>query len=68
MKLDLHFARYEPYHLARLASAREALAPLGWEVAGVETAGHDATYGWRSETAKGIDRISLTALTGNSLS
>jgi glycosyltransferase involved in cell wall biosynthesis/2-polyprenyl-3-methyl-5-hydroxy-6-metoxy-1,4-benzoquinol methylase len=46
MKLALHFTRYGPYHHARLASARQALKPLGWEVIGLETAGRDATYGW----------------------
>jgi 1,2-diacylglycerol 3-alpha-glucosyltransferase len=42
----IHFARFGPYHHARLKSASEALAPLGWDVVGLETAGNDATYAW----------------------
>jgi 1,2-diacylglycerol 3-alpha-glucosyltransferase len=47
MRLVLHFARFGPYHLARLRSVAEELAPLGWEVIGLQTASTDATYEWR---------------------
>lgn len=46
MRLLLHFARFGPYHHARLRAAHEQLEPLGWEVIGLETAGTDATYAW----------------------
>jgi glycosyltransferase involved in cell wall biosynthesis len=49
-RLLLHFARYGPYHHARLRAAHEALTPLGWEVIGLETAGTDATYAWDEGT------------------
>lgn len=45
-RLLIHFARYGPYHHARLRAAHGVLAPLGWEVIGLETAGTDATYAW----------------------
>ena len=49
-RLVIHFQRFGPYHLARLSSARDALACHGWDVVGLETAGMDATYGWKSTT------------------
>ncbi|MGE9269981.1 MAG: glycosyltransferase family 4 protein [Verrucomicrobiales bacterium] len=49
--LAIHFARFGPYHLARIEAARAVLAPLGWEVIGLETGGGDATYAWREEKA-----------------
>jgi glycosyltransferase involved in cell wall biosynthesis len=52
-RLLLHFARYGPYHHARLRSAHEVLTPLGWEVIGLETAGTDATYAW--DETKGMN-------------
>jgi 1,2-diacylglycerol 3-alpha-glucosyltransferase len=45
-RLLIHFARYGPYHHARLRAAHTVLAPLGWEVIGLEIAGTDATYVW----------------------
>jgi 1,2-diacylglycerol 3-alpha-glucosyltransferase len=45
-RLLIHFARYGPYHQARLRAAHMVLAPLGWEVIGLEIAGTDATYAW----------------------
>ena len=45
-KIAIHFARFGPYHLARLESTVEALEPLGWKVVALETAGTDATYEW----------------------
>lgn len=44
--LLIHFARYGPYHYARLRAAVEVLEPLGWQVMGFETAGSDTTYAW----------------------
>lgn len=60
-RLLIHFARYGPYHLARLRSAREALAPLGWEVIGLETAGNDETYAWEETHPAGQDPQVVTA-------
>ncbi len=54
MRLLIHFARFGPYHHARLRAAHEVLAPLGWEVIGLEMAGTDATYAW-DETKGGSD-------------
>ena len=48
--LVVHFARFGPYHLARIESARVALAEIGWDVCGLETGGGDATYAWHQET------------------
>jgi len=53
MRLLLHFARYGPYHHARLRSVQAELAPLGWEVIGLQTASTDATYDWREDTSAG---------------
>ena len=50
MLLAIHFARLGPYHLARLRSACEVLAPLGWRVVALEIAGADATYEWERES------------------
>jgi glycosyltransferase involved in cell wall biosynthesis len=53
MLLAIHFARLGPYHLARLRSACEVLAPLGWRVVALEIAGADATYEWERESGGG---------------
>jgi glycosyltransferase involved in cell wall biosynthesis len=53
MLLAIHFARLGPYHLARLRSACEVLAPLGWRVLALEIAGADATYEWEQESGGG---------------
>jgi glycosyltransferase involved in cell wall biosynthesis len=59
--LVLHFARYGPYHYARLKAAAEVIEPLGWQVVGLETAGTDATYAW-DETKRGdSERQVITA-------
>jgi glycosyltransferase involved in cell wall biosynthesis len=52
--LVIHFARYGPYHLARLRVAAAVLAPLGWEVIGLEIATTDATYAW-DDSKSGAD-------------
>jgi 1,2-diacylglycerol 3-alpha-glucosyltransferase len=46
MRLLLHFARFGPYHRARLCALAEVLRPEGWEVIGLETASTDSTYAW----------------------
>jgi glycosyltransferase involved in cell wall biosynthesis len=46
MRFLIHFARFGPYHHARLRAAQDVLSQLGWEVIGLETAGNDATYAW----------------------
>lgn len=46
MRLLIHFARFGPYHHARLRAAAAELRPFGWEVIGLETASTDATYAW----------------------
>jgi glycosyltransferase involved in cell wall biosynthesis len=53
MLLAIHFGRLGPYHLARLRSACEVLAPLGWRVVALEIAGSDATYEWEQEFGGG---------------
>jgi glycosyltransferase involved in cell wall biosynthesis len=64
MRLIIHFARYGPYHHARLRAAHEVLSPQGWEVIGLETAGQDATYAWdESKGAGGGPRV-VTAFPG----
>jgi 1,2-diacylglycerol 3-alpha-glucosyltransferase len=50
--LVIHFARFGPYHYARLRAAATVMEPHGWRVLGLETAGTDATYGW-DETKRG---------------
>jgi glycosyltransferase involved in cell wall biosynthesis len=63
-RLIIHFARYGPYHHARLRAAHEALAPLGWEVVGLETAGTDATYAWDEATGGTSGPKVVTAFPG----
>lgn len=48
-KLAVHFARFGPYHLARLGTAAPLLLPAGWQLIGLETAAQDHTYAWRHE-------------------
>lgn len=63
-RLLIHFARYGPYHHARLSAAHEVLSPLGWEVHGLETAGTDATYAWdESKPSDDAPRV-ITAFPG----
>lgn len=50
-RLCVQWPRLGPYHLARLRAAHARFAREGWDVVAVETAGDDATYGWRQETA-----------------
>ncbi|MGB0154253.1 MAG: glycosyltransferase family 4 protein [Verrucomicrobiales bacterium] len=50
--LAIQFARFGPYHLARINAAVEALAKSDWNVVGLETAGSDETYAWREEKAE----------------
>ena len=49
-RLLVHFARFGPYHLARLDAAAAVLGQSGWEVLGLETGGSDVTYAWREES------------------
>lgn len=44
--LAIHFARFGPYHAARLRSAAVACRVLGWNVFGLEIASSDFTYAW----------------------
>lgn len=62
--LLVHFARYGPYHHARLRAAAELLAPLGWEVTGLETAGTDATYAWDENKPESEGVRVITAFPG----
>lgn len=64
MRLLIHFARFGPYHHARLKAAHEVLAPLGWEVLGLETAGTDATYAWDEAKAVSDGPRVVTAFPG----
>lgn len=49
-RIAIHFQRYGPYHKARLASACQQLAAIGWGAIGLETASTDAVYQWQSES------------------
>ncbi|MBT8038323.1 MAG: glycosyltransferase family 4 protein [Verrucomicrobiae bacterium] len=49
MKVAIHFARFGPYHLARISAAAEVLGSEGWNVVGLETGGADETYAWNEE-------------------
>lgn len=60
----VHFARFGPYHHARLWSVADALAPLGWEVVGLETAGTDATYAWDETSGGAFGPRVITAFPG----
>ena len=51
MRLIVHFARFGPYHHARLRAVAGELAPFGWEVIGLQTASMDTTYDWRESKA-----------------
>ncbi len=50
-RLCVQWPRFGPYHLARLAAAHRHLYERGVALTGLETAGRDATYAWRSEQA-----------------
>ncbi len=59
-QLVIHFLRFGPYHLARLASARDALATEGWEVVGLETASLDSVYAWKPTSHDpGLQRVTV---------
>lgn len=64
MRLLIHFARYGPYHHARLRAAHEVLAPLGREVIGLEIAGTDATYAWDESKASADSPRVITVFPG----
>lgn len=74
--LVIHFARFGPYHLARIDAAHRVLSKSGWQVIGLETAGSDETYAWQkeggerdwarytifqNETAEGVDAKRMRA-------
>ncbi len=61
MRFLIHFARYGPYHHARLRAAHEVISPLGWEVIGLETARTDATYAWDETKGMGDGPKVVTA-------
>jgi glycosyltransferase involved in cell wall biosynthesis len=63
MRLLLHFARYGPYHHARLRAVAEELSPLGWEVIGLQTASTDATYDWREQSSSADNAEELAIMT-----
>ncbi len=48
-RLCVQWPRFGPYHLARLDAAHRYLQERGVELVGMETAGRDATYGWRTQ-------------------
>ncbi|CAK6687009.1 glycosyltransferase [Synechococcus sp. CBW1107] len=62
--LAVHFARFGPYHHARLGSAISCLEPMGWNVVGLETANSDDTYGWAT-TSQRNDPSYLTVFPGD---
>ena len=48
-RVCVHWPRFGPYHLTRLAAAHRLFAQHSVELVGLETAGRDATYAWRIE-------------------
>ncbi len=59
-KLVIHFLRFGPYHLARLGSARDALAGKGWDVVGLEIASLDAVYKWKpTDDDSDLERVTV---------
>lgn len=48
--IAIQFARFGPYHIARIDSAAERLLEKGWKVTGLETASTDETYSWDQES------------------
>lgn len=48
-RVCIQWPRFGPYHLARLHAAHRLFCEHDVEVIGLETAGHDATYAWRTE-------------------
>ena len=59
--LIIHFARYGPYHYARLRAVAEVMVPLGWQVVGLETAATDATYAWDERKGGDSEPLVITA-------
>lgn len=62
MLLVIHFARFGPYHLARVRSACEVLNPLGWRVAALEIAASDAVYDWEKLAPHGREAFEVVTL------
>jgi 1,2-diacylglycerol 3-alpha-glucosyltransferase len=59
-RLVIHFRRFGPYHLARLASALDGLTSFGWDIVGLETASLDATYQWAPAIEEaGLQRVTV---------
>jgi 1,2-diacylglycerol 3-alpha-glucosyltransferase len=50
-KFVVHWPRFGPYHLARAEAAWRLLRSRGIELIGLEIAGQDDTYPWRSEVS-----------------
>ena len=48
-RVAIHFARFGPYHLARISAAVDTLKSAGFETIGLETAGLDDVYAWNAE-------------------
>ena len=62
--LLIHFARFGPYHDARLRAAADVLGRSGWEVIGLETAGNDSTYAWEESEGSASGPRVVTAFPG----
>lgn len=71
-ELLLHYARFGPYHKARLQSAQRILQPFGWRVRGLQICSSDSTYAWNeiaedeggSNEESASDRSILTVFPG----
>lgn len=54
------YARFGPYHIARLNGAQAVLSPKGWKVLGIEVVPDDRFYAWEKvEDETEVQRIPL---------
>lgn len=69
MKIVVIWARFGPYHLARLKAAGRRFASEGLRVVGLEVARNDNTYAWRvTEGAEAFERMTVCSNNYDALS
>jgi len=66
-KVAILYARFGPYHVARLRGAQAILSPEGWEVVGIEVCPDDRFYAW-DNVAEGPEVRRIPLLPGRSYS
>lgn len=59
MKIGLLWARFGPYHVARLAGASQAAREDGGDVLGIQVAGRDDIYEWDPVETDGMESVTL---------